>query len=178
MTTPRKAAPRGEVPGNLLTVQDAIYETVHNTAGLHAKALAPAMNVSHRDLLDIADPYRKRKLRAEEVPTLINATFLVSGVRCYLVLDVLERMVGRVAIPLPTVAADRRDDLEQAMRAIREFGEQQQRYVDVLQDGTVTEAEAATYEREADEAIAAIAAMKARVRSQVPAPQQLRSVTR
>ena len=40
MTTPRKRARRGEIPGNVQTVQDAIYETVHNTRGAEPKAMA------------------------------------------------------------------------------------------------------------------------------------------
>ncbi len=156
MTTPRKRACRGEIPGTVQTVQDAVYETVHNTRGAEPKALAELMGLRHRDILEIADPFRQRRLRAEEIPALIHATSAVSGEANTVVLDLLERKVGRVAIQLPVVHLDRGDDLKHGMRSLKEYGEQAATFVAVLEDHQVSAQECAGYTREAYEAITAI----------------------
>ena len=64
---------RGENSAPTPTVQDAVTETVHRSYGpdgshVPVKAIAQDMNVAQSVLYDIADEYRPRKLRAEEVP--------------------------------------------------------------------------------------------------------------
>ena len=167
-------------------MQDAIYETVHNTRGAEPKALAELMGLRHRDILEIADPFRQRRLRAEEIPALIHATAAVSGEANTVLLDLLERKVGRVAIPLPAIHHDRADELEHAMRTIKEFGEQQATFVQVLEDHQVSAEEVARNDRESDEVIAAILRQKALVRAKYAEgveageqpPPALRSVAR
>lgn len=176
MTTARKHAPKGEVPGKVVSIEDAVHETVHNTLGVHPKALADAMGLPHRTLLDIADQMRPRSLRAAEVPLLINGTFLLTGTRNYLVLDVIEQAVGRVGVVPPAAAVGPRDEHAMALVTMREFVQQQQHYLAVMDDGQVTEAEAASYEREANELQAAIESMKALVRSRVRGAAPLRTV--
>ena len=186
MTTPRKRAHRGEIPGTVQTVQDAVYETIHNTRGAEPKALAELMGLRHRDILEIADPFRQRRLRAEEIPALIHATRAAGGEANTLVLDLLERKVGRVAIALPAIQPDRADDLKHAMRSLKEYGEQAATFVEVLEDQQVSAQECAGYTREAYEAITAIlqqvAYMEAKYAERAAAGEQppaaLRSVAR
>ena len=185
MTTPRKRASRGEIPGNVQTVQDAVYDTIHNTRGAEPKAIAELMGLHHRDILEIADPFRQRRLRAEEIPALVHATCALSGDANTVLLDLLERKVGRVAIPLPAIHPDRVDEHEHAMRTIKEFGEQQVTFVEVLQDRYVSAEELARNDRESDEVVAAVLRQKALVRARydecVAAGEQartLRSVAR
>jgi hypothetical protein len=82
------------------TVQDAVRLTIHESrtsTGQHLppKAIAEGMNLSAGILYDIADETRERKLRAEELPSLILTT------RNFLILDVIERAVGRMGVMLP-----------------------------------------------------------------------------
>ena len=114
------------------------------------------MGMHHRELLEIADPFRPRRLRGEEVPGLVNSTLALSGEANTVVLDVLEQKVGRVAIQLPAIHPDRADELDHAMRSLKEYGEQAATFVDVLEDRQVNAHELADYKREAYEAIAAI----------------------
>ena len=89
----------GESP--VETVQDAIHRTVFQTylsdgSHLPPKAIAQGMNLPVNALYDIADEHRERQLRAAETPSLVLA-----AARHFLVLDVMERLVGRVAFEIP-----------------------------------------------------------------------------
>jgi hypothetical protein len=112
-------APNRISENSVETVQDAVRLTIHEsrTAGgqhMPPKAIAEGMNVPASILYDIADETRERKLRAEELPSLILTT------RNFLVLDVIERAVGRVGVVLPQTNAI---TLAQSSAAIKEFGE-------------------------------------------------------
>jgi hypothetical protein len=174
----RKRANRGEVPANVETLQDAIYETVHNTAGVEPKQLAEAARMRYRDLLDIANPYAQRRLRAEEIAPLVNGTFLVSGVRCYLVLDVLERMVDRVSFQVPRGASA---ECKTQADAVLQFGEYLQEAAEAGADRRYSAEEIASIERAAEDVVRAVMAHVEVVKASAAiatAPASLRSVAR
>lgn len=148
MTADRNPAIAGEI-----SVQDAITATVHDTPEVHVKALADAMRLPYRVLLEIADPFRQRRLRAEEIAPLVNGTFLLSGLHNYLLLDVLERSVDRIAFPIPRGASA--GERTQA-KAVTEFGEYLMESAAASADRVITADEAARVRQQATEATAAI----------------------
>lgn len=157
------------------TVQDAVHATVFQTqdaAGecIPAKAIAQNMNVPVSVLYEIADEYRERKLRAEEIPSLILAT------RNFAVLDTIERAVGRVGVALP-VAGDG-ITLARSAEAIREFGEFLREIGQAAIDGTVTRDEAAQVRLEGEHTIAMVYALITQTESQVRETRALKAVMR
>lgn len=163
----------GESP--VETVQDAVRATVFETRdalGQHipAKAIAQGMNVPTSILYDIADETRERKLRAEEIPSLILAT------RNFAVLDAIERAVGRVGVPLP-MAGDGAT-VARSVEAIREFGEFLQELGAAAADSRVTRDEAARVRIDGEQTIATIYALIQQIESQVREARGLKAVQR
>jgi len=159
VTTPRKGAIRGEVAPNLVTVDEAVAETVHRTPGWHPKAIAAVLGRTHRYVLDIADEMRDAELKASEIAPLVNGTGNT------LVLDVLEHQVGRVAYQLPAVGSSCRDALQQCAVVLKETSDVVRELAVCAVDRVITPAEAAGIERESHQAIAAILAALATVRA-------------
>lgn len=155
---PKSTGENSALPG---TVQEAIYATVHQTDSRPAKAIAQDANMPLSLLYEIADEHRQRRLRAEEIPALVRAT------NNFVILDVLEAAVGRVAFRLPALTAASRDDVVMARDAIREFSEAIDAFVASTDDGRISTAEARTIHCQADEAIAAIARIKASLNDRV-----------
>lgn len=169
MTTPRKEQSRGVSHANL-TVQDAFHETVHNTPGIVPKQLAAAANIRYRELLDMANPYSGRKPRAHEVAPVINATFLLSGVRCCLIADVIERQIGRIAFALPTHAGQADAELVAKVgRVAKEFGEVLERLPLAL-DGHITQADADAIRKEWEDLVSVGAELMASIDAGVCKP--------
>lgn len=145
------------------TVQDAVRDTVYETRDalgqrIPPKAIAQGMNIAASILYDIADEARERKLRAEEIPSLILAT------RNFSVLDVIERAVGRVGVALPSSADG--ITITRSAEAIREFGEFLQQ-IGQAADGGVTRDEATRVRLEGEQVIATIHALMQQTESQV-----------
>ena len=143
-----------------ITVQEAVTATVHHThdvEGRHVppKAIAQGMNVSTAHLYEIADESRPIKAKADELPSLV----LSSG--NFLVLDVIERAVGRVAFAVP--ACHRAGDvLALTAKAAKEFGAFLQEIATDDADGKWTTAEIARLRRQRDYLFAAVSAAMAR----------------
>lgn len=155
-----------ESSGNL-TIQEAVHATVYETrdaVGQHvpAKAIAQGMNLPVGTLYEIADEHRERKLRAEEIPSLVLAT------RNFAVLDAIERAVGRVGVTLPSAGDDA--TVARSVEAIREFGEFLQELGAAASDGRVTRSEAARVRIEGESTIATIYGLIHQMESQVVAP--------
>jgi hypothetical protein len=74
------------------------------------------------------------------------------------------RAVGGIFVPLVGSG-----DGAQLGHTVREFGELLECHAQVMADGTVSTAEVEAFAREADEAIAAIVALKLRIQQAVPA---------
>jgi hypothetical protein len=154
MSTPRKRAHRGEIIGKVLTLQDAIRETVHNTAGVERKVLAELASIRYHDLIECGSDGGQRRLRFSEAVAVINATHAITGERNYLMADVFNRLIG---YGVPVVGADpSRTDIEVATTSVRECADVQGAFVDAIADRVITDEELSTFEREADEAIRAI----------------------
>lgn len=153
-----------ESSAQLLTIQEAVHTTVYETRDAHgqhvpAKAIAQGMNVPTSVLYEIADEHRERKLRAEEIPSLILAT------RNFTVLDAIERAVGRVGVLLPSAGDDA--TVARSVEAIREFGEFLQELGAAAADGRVTRDEAARVRVDGEATIAAIYGLIRQIESQV-----------
>lgn len=143
-----------------LTVQEAVSLTVHEShdaRGQHIppKAIAEGMNVPVSRLYEIADAARERRLRAEELPSLIRTT------GNFLALDVIERALGRVGVMLPT--GDDRTVAETA-KALQEFGQFVEEIGAAAPHG-FTEDEARRIRIEGEQAIACIAAIIRQIES-------------
>ncbi len=158
---------RGETLVETMTVQDAITETVLHTrhkggADIPAKAIAEDMGMALSLLYDIANPEKtRRRLRAEEVPALVKA----SGNT--LVLDVMERRVGRVAFDLPMGVVGRDDLFAATASACRELGEAVDAVREAFTDGRVSMREADRVRQEFSQAFAALARLEALALQQV-----------
>lgn len=79
-------------------------------------------------------------------------------------IGLLARLCGGVFVRVDAGGVDG----EQLGRTVREFGEMLECHAAACADGAVTREEADEFDREADEAMAAIAALKLRVRARVP----------
>lgn len=150
----------GEVSSNL-TVQEAISETVHSSydaAGQHIppKAIAQGMNVPVARLYEIADDMRQVKCKADELPSLVMS----SGPN-FLVLDTIERSVGRAAFQIPTSCRPG-DVLALSAKSAREFGAFLGDMATFDADGTWTSDEIARAKRRRDFLFVAVNATIAR----------------
>ena len=157
------------------TVQDAVHATVFETRDglgqlMPPKAIAQGMNLPTNVLYDIADETRERKLRAEEIPSLILAT------KNFAVLDAIERSVGRVGVALP-MAGDN-VTIARSVEAIREFGEFLQELGAAAADGHVSRDEAHRVRIDGEAAIATIFALIQQIESQVREARVLKAVQR
>lgn len=146
------------------TVQDAVRLTVYESRDaaeqrMAPKAIAQGMNVPASILYDIADDTRERKLRAEEVPSLILTT------KNYLVLDVLERAVGRVGVKLPQGDAV---TLAQSSVVIKEFGQFLEKLAEAAPDG-YSKSEARRVRAEGEQVVSLILGLVKEVESQAKA---------
>lgn len=157
-------APNFTRENSVETVQDAVRLTVYESrdgAGerLAPKAIAQGMNVPASILYDIADDTRDRKLRAEEVPSLVQTT------NNFLVLDVLERAVGRVGVKLPQGDPV---TLAQSSVVIKEFGQFLEELGKAAPHG-YTRAEARKVRTEGEQVVALILGLVKEVESQAKA---------
>lgn len=141
----------------------ALHDTVFRST-LPAKALADIVGVSYSALAQFADDAAEAHIPSRRLVTLVTAADNLA------VLDYLEHLAGRVAYRLPTGS-----HLTATGEAVREFGEWLTAHAAALEDGTISLDEFATVEREAHEAIAAIAAAIEQAKSRVPKPD-LRAV--
>lgn len=102
----------------------------------------------------------------DNYPTLRQVVPLTLASKNDAVIGLLARQCGGVFVRVDAAGVDG----EQLGRTVCEFGEMLQSHAAACADGTVTAEEAEDFSREADEAMAAIAALKLRVRARVPAP--------
>lgn len=77
----------------------------------------------------------------------------------------LARDAGGVFVRVPTSAVAPADILDSHLRVIREIGDQAAALATMLEDGRIETREVADFERQSDEAIAALVALKAIVRA-------------
>lgn len=150
------------------TVQDAVHRTVFQTYladGTHLppKAIAQGMNLPVNALYDIADEQRERKLRAEEAPSLVLAAD-----RNFLVLDVIERLVGRIAFEVPR-SLRAGDVLALSAESAQHFGRFLAHMAKSDADGTWNADEVARAKRKRDLLFACINASIARAEQQLAA---------
>lgn len=160
MTTPRKGATRGEIPLNL-TVDEAVAETVHRTPGFHPKEVAALIGRTHRYVLDVADELRDAELKVSEIAPLVN------GTGNPLVLDVIERQVGRVAYDVPIIDPSDADVMTRCASVLKETSDVVREIAGCAGTATIanqtidlprviTTIDAARIRREGEEAIRAI----------------------
>lgn len=161
----RPATRSSETPANM-TIREAITATVYESRNAQGerippKAIAQDMNVELSRLYDVADDQRPGRLKAEEIPALIRST------GNYLLLDVIERAVGRVGVSLPT---NEDKTVAEVATALKEFGE----FVAVIGAASshgFTRLEASRIRIEGEQAIAIIAALIRQAEANVTAPQ-------
>lgn len=159
MTTPRKDATRGECPSNVDTVDEAIAETIHRTPGHHPKAIADAIGKSHRYVLDIADELRDARLKVNELVPVVRATGNT------LIVDVIERQLGRVAYDLPTVDADDTDVMKRCAAVMKETADVIAELAKAPKGGAWSKRDVCRLEREGEEAVRAILSAVAHARA-------------
>jgi hypothetical protein len=142
----------------------ALHDTVFRSS-LPAKALADLVGVSYSTLAQFADDAQEAQIPVRRLVSLVASADNLA------VLDHLEALAGRVAFRVPTGL-----HLASTGEAIRQFGEWVSAHSEALRDGTVSQEELVTIEREGHEAIAAIAAAleHARDRTQPPTLKAVR----
>lgn len=136
------------------TVQEAVYQTVHQTPGQPPKAIAENAQIPIAELYAVADELQpNRQLKAEQIPALVKATGNT------VILDVLEAAVGRIAFRVPPANGSLREQVQMSRDAIKEFSEALDSWCTATDDGHVTRVEAKRFIAQANDAIAAIARM-------------------
>lgn len=127
------------------TLEDAVYDLIHNSS-LPAKAQAEMLGVSYTRLVNSCLPSAET---AHHHTRWIAPQTLAT--RNYALLDYLERLCGRVAIPLPDVSAPKEPEQYRAemMRIARELGELAGVTEANLKDGRFTRDERAKNRKEA-----------------------------
>jgi hypothetical protein len=160
--------PSRESSVELLTVQEAVTETIHRTfdrQGQHLppKAIAQNMNLSLSVLYDIADEHRERKLRAEEIPSLVRAS------SNFLVLDVVERSLGRVAFVVPRVGLGRDDFYTASINLVERVTAVTKRLHDSLEDNHINTIERADLRQLSRELHSATAELEALIEAHADA---------
>ena len=126
-----------------------------------AKLAAEYLGRSADEVRNMADPRKTdHKMYASELHLL-----LLKGMDPAW-LDEVERSIGRVAIVVPDVG-EHHDLSNDLMKAIKEFGDLGKEMGEILADGKVTPQEMARYERETDEAMAAIIELREALRAKV-----------
>jgi hypothetical protein len=106
----------------------------------------------------------------DNYPPLRHVVPLTLASRSDAVIDYLARAVGGLFVRVAGAGLDG----QLLGTSVREFGEMLECHAVLLADGVVTEAEAETFAREADQAMAAIEILKQTIRARVPRPEPAR----
>ena len=144
-----------EYPAKPDTVQEAIHQTIYGS-GVTAKAIAADMNLTPGVLYEIGDETRPRRLKAEEIPSLVRASR-----DNFLVLDVIEASLGRVAFRVPR-GHGAGDVLALSAETVKEFGGFLKTIAEADADGKWTAKELREAMRQRDLLFAAVSATIAR----------------
>lgn len=160
MTTSRKRCRSGH-PCTPTTLKEALDCLGHHGA-LAVRELAERLgHVSEGTLGKQLSQYDE-----DNYPPLRQVVPLTLASQNDALLVYLSRAVGGVFVRVEGTVVQGAD-AAQLSRAVREFGELLECHGAACADGVVTEAEADVFDREADEACAAIAALKIRFRTRV-----------
>lgn len=99
------------------TLNEAIYHQVHHSSK-PAKVIAEALNVANSTLYSAAnESIDGARFPVQWIPTIINTT------GDYVVLDMLERLTGRVAVKVDAKRPEGSTLQDEAMRVTKELGD-------------------------------------------------------
>lgn len=147
------------------SLKEALHATIHKNRKSVA-AIAEEIGMSENYLYRAALP--DQEMDGQGTGCRFPLKGLVPLVRAtsdFQVLDYIERILGRVAIVLPTGDGDFAEISRRSMRAIGEFGELMQEIDKSLDDGKITASELEMIEKEGYEAVQAIMAMLSVIKS-------------
>lgn len=160
-----KAEPHGEISPKRQPrwLSDVVATVIHAVRGT-TKVLADALPASEAAVYRVADINDADPLKAWWIPTICKET------GSFAILDAIEREVGRVAFVLPTaVHAGHADVIAHTATVVHEFGEALARVSQSLADGTITDAERQSIDREIGDVHATLASLQALIAQKVAA---------
>lgn len=140
------------------SLKEALHRTIHTHPTLSVQAIAEELDMSASYLYKAALPDTDTAgpdATGVRFP-LKKLTALTRITNDFTVLDYIERMVGRVAFPLPPANTGLQELHEAATEAIAEFGDVMRVYGEAVADKRITSEELDNFEVEAHEAIQAI----------------------
>lgn len=132
---------------------EAVAVSVHAQRGL-VKVIASELGVREAAVYAVADINDPKAVKADWLPTICRVT------GSYAALDVLERAVGRVAVPLPTAATLDADLLASAAVVMQETGEAIHAVGESLRDGRLTTAERVEMHQQIADAFRALVSLE------------------
>lgn len=133
----------------------AVYDEIHETPGKSVTAIAAAIGVSHKYLLDAANPHLETlQLQARLVAPITK--FTGNGA----ILRAICEEAGFRAVPCLTVKADQSDVIGALGDVAREAGESLTAIVKGLADGVVCQHDATLGRRALDEMIRCAESLK------------------
>jgi transcriptional regulator with XRE-family HTH domain len=139
------------------TLAEAIRRVLEDS-GLTAQEVAERIGIPRQTLQSYTyDPHNPSDASRRLPASLIVPLTLLTGNTA--ILDALEARVGRIAIQVPEDGRSHFDLVISTAKVCREFGEFLSVYSKALADGEVTPRERAEIDREAYEAMQAIAAL-------------------
>lgn len=140
------------------SLKDALHQTIHRHPKLSVAAIAEEIGMAESYLYRAAlpDPDTDGPDASGVRFPLKKLVALIRSTNNFIVLDYMERQLGRVAIPLPDTPESLSDLHTKVTAAISEFSDVLKKYTSSIADGKVSAGEAEDLECEAYEAIQAI----------------------
>ena len=145
-----------EVPG---TIKDALHNTIHRHDSLTVEAIAEQLNMTPSYLYRAAlpDPDTDGPNASGVRFPLKQLVPLIKVTGDYQVLDTIEQLLGRVAVPVALNSSVTIKELQvSAINAASEFGEVMKEINDSIKDNKITDDERERIEKESWQAIQAI----------------------